>query len=107
MMTLLTAAIGAFEALLFAMMGRILDWLNGSDGKVMMTRYYVPEMTTGTYTASNEEGLGVDIIEAGFAAASPGDAEAIKAIAEVIKESTVCSLAPARIAPACRGVSNE
>ncbi len=41
------------------------------------------------------EKLGVDIIEAGFAAASPGDAEAIRAIAETIKESTVCSLARA------------
>jgi ATP-binding cassette subfamily B multidrug efflux pump len=27
-MTLLTAAIGAFEALLFAMMGRVVDWLS-------------------------------------------------------------------------------
>jgi 2-isopropylmalate synthase len=41
------------------------------------------------------ERLGVDVIEAGFAAASPGDAEAIRAIAEVIQESTVCSLARA------------
>jgi len=41
------------------------------------------------------EKLGVDIIEAGFAAASPGDAESIRAIAEVIKESTICSLARA------------
>jgi len=41
------------------------------------------------------ERLGVDVIEAGFAAASPGDAEAIKAIAGVIKNSTVCSLARA------------
>ena len=41
------------------------------------------------------EKLGVDVIEAGFAAASPGDFEAIKAIAEIIKESTVCSLARA------------
>jgi 2-isopropylmalate synthase len=41
------------------------------------------------------EKLGVDIIEAGFAAASPGDADAIHAIAQVIKESTVCSLARA------------
>ena len=39
------------------------------------------------------ERLGVDIIEAGFAAASPGDAQAIRAIAEVVKDSTVCSLA--------------
>lgn len=41
------------------------------------------------------EKLGVDVIEAGFAAASPGDAESIHAIASVIKQSTVCSLARA------------
>ncbi len=41
------------------------------------------------------ERLRVDIIEAGFAAASPGDFEAVKAIAEVIKDSRVCSLARA------------
>ncbi len=41
------------------------------------------------------EKLGVDVIEAGFAAASPGDFEAVKAIAEVVKESTICSLARA------------
>ena len=33
------------------------------------------------------EKLGVDVIEAGFAAASPGDAEAIKAIAETVADS--------------------
>ena len=41
------------------------------------------------------EKLGVNVIEAGFAAASQGDFEAIHAIAEVIKRSTVCSLARA------------
>ena len=41
------------------------------------------------------EKLGVDIIEAGFAAASPGDFEAIHTIAEIVKDSTVCSLARA------------
>jgi 2-isopropylmalate synthase len=41
------------------------------------------------------EKLGVDVIEAGFAAASPGDADAIHAIAQTIKNSTVCSLARA------------
>ncbi|MEP6344108.1 MAG: 2-isopropylmalate synthase [Maricaulaceae bacterium] len=39
------------------------------------------------------EGLGVDVIEAGFAAASPGDFDAIKTIAETVTDSTVCSLA--------------
>ncbi|MBK1680063.1 2-isopropylmalate synthase [Rhodocyclus tenuis] len=41
------------------------------------------------------ERMRVDVIEAGFAAASPGDFDAIHAIAEIIKDSTVCSLARA------------
>ncbi|MDG1157023.1 MAG: 2-isopropylmalate synthase, partial [Litorivicinaceae bacterium] len=41
------------------------------------------------------ERLRVDVIEAGFAVASPGDFEAVKAVAEAITESTVCSLARA------------
>jgi len=41
------------------------------------------------------EKLRVDIIEAGFAAASPGDFEAINMIAKEIKDSTICSLARA------------
>jgi len=41
------------------------------------------------------ERMRVDVIEAGFAAASPGDFNAIKLIAETVKESTVCSLARA------------
>jgi len=45
--------------------------------------------------ATQLERLGVDVIEAGFAAASPGDFEAINKIAQVVKKSTVCSLARA------------
>ena len=41
------------------------------------------------------ERLRVDVIEAGFAAASPGDFDAIRAVAAVVKDSTVCSLARA------------
>jgi 2-isopropylmalate synthase len=41
------------------------------------------------------ERLRVDVIEAGFAAASQGDFEAVRAIAGVVKDSTVCSLARA------------
>ena len=41
------------------------------------------------------ERLRVDVIEAGFPAASNGDFEAVKAIAETIKESIVCGLARA------------
>ncbi|MDP2811038.1 MAG: 2-isopropylmalate synthase [Rhodocyclaceae bacterium] len=41
------------------------------------------------------ERMRVDVIEAGFPAASPGDFEAVKAVAEAIKDSTVCGLARA------------
>jgi 2-isopropylmalate synthase len=41
------------------------------------------------------EKLRVDVIEAGFAAASPGDFEAIRAVAATVKDSTICSLARA------------
>ena len=41
------------------------------------------------------ERLRVDVIEAGFAASSIGDFEAVKAIADVVKDSTVCSLSRA------------
>jgi 2-isopropylmalate synthase len=39
--------------------------------------------------------LGVDVIEAGFAIASPGDFEAVQAIAEQVKGPVICSLARA------------
>ncbi|MCC7328350.1 MAG: 2-isopropylmalate synthase, partial [Burkholderiales bacterium] len=43
--------------------------------------------------AKQLEKLRVDVIEAGFAASSDGDFEAIKAIAAAVRDSTVCSLA--------------
>ncbi len=55
------------------------------------------------------ERLRVDVIEAGFAASSNGDFEAVRAIAQAIRGSTVCSLARAndrdvsRAAEALRG----
>ena len=45
--------------------------------------------------AKQLEKLGVDIMEAGFAIASPGDFASVKAIATTIKNSTVASLARA------------
>ena len=45
--------------------------------------------------AKQLEVLGVDIMEAGFAAASKGDFESVKKIAETVKNSTVASLARA------------
>jgi len=59
------------------------------------------------------ERMRVDIIEAGFPVASPGDFDAVKAVAEAVRESTVCGLARAvekdidtaaeAIKPAARG----
>jgi 2-isopropylmalate synthase len=57
------------------------------------------------------ERLKVDVIEAGFAASSNGDFEAVQAIANVVKDSTVCSLSRAndrdiaRAAEALQGAS--
>lgn len=58
------------------------------------------------------ERLRVDVIEAGFAASSNGDFEAVKSIADAIKDSTVCSLARAndrdisRAAEALKGANS-
>ncbi|MGH8536722.1 MAG: 2-isopropylmalate synthase, partial [Gammaproteobacteria bacterium] len=41
------------------------------------------------------ERMRVDVIEAGFPVASPGDFEAVHAVAAAVKESTVCALARA------------
>ena len=40
--------------------------------------------------------MGVDVIEAGFPVASPGDFEAVQKIAETIKNSVICGLARAK-----------
>ena len=44
------------------------------------------------------ERMKVDVIEAGFAVASQGDFESVKAIADTVKGSTICSLARAKAA---------
>jgi 2-isopropylmalate synthase len=43
--------------------------------------------------AQTLEELGVDVIEAGFPIASPGDFEAVREVAKVIRRSSVCGLA--------------
>jgi 2-isopropylmalate synthase len=43
------------------------------------------------------ERLGVDVIEAGFAGASPGDLEGVRAVAAAVTAPTVASLARARV----------
>lgn len=43
------------------------------------------------------EGMGVDVIEAGFPIASDGDFEAVKEVSKVVKDSIVCGLARATV----------
>ncbi len=50
------------------------------------------------------ERMRVDVIEAGFPAASNGDFEAVRAIAGVIKDSTVCGLCRANDRDVQRGI---
>src|SRR5512147_403651 len=45
--------------------------------------------------ARHLERMRVDVIEAGFPASSPGDFEAVRAVAGAVKESVVCGLARA------------
>lgn len=45
-----------------------------------------------TDIAKRLEKLGIDVIEAGFAASSPGDFKAVEQIAKTVKNSYVCSL---------------
>jgi 2-isopropylmalate synthase len=47
--------------------------------------------------AQQLERLGVDVIEAGFAGASPGDLEGVRAVAAAVTAPTVASLARARV----------
>lgn len=61
------------------------------------------------------EKMRVDVIEGGFPIASPGDFESVKAIAQLVKDSTICGLARAlekdidraqkRLSPLTLGVS--
>ena len=41
------------------------------------------------------DAMGVDIIEAGFAIASPGDFKAVQEISKIVKRASVCSLSRA------------
>jgi dipeptidyl aminopeptidase/acylaminoacyl peptidase len=43
--------------------GTVVDWMNGTDGMVLMERTNVPERSTGKVTARKEEGLSVERID--------------------------------------------
>ncbi len=62
--------------------------------------------------AKNLEKMKVDVIEAGFPIASQGDFESVKAVADTIKDSTICGLARAldkdihRVGEAIKGANS-
>ncbi|WP_413299815.1 2-isopropylmalate synthase [Bacillus sp. 1P10SD] len=62
--------------------------------------------------AKQLEKAGIDVIEAGFAAASPGDLKAVRAVAEAVKKPIVVSLARTNkedidtVAEALHGINN-
>ncbi len=42
--------------------GRVIDWMAGKDGSVLMERDFVPEITTGSHIRSDRGGLGVELV---------------------------------------------
>ena len=57
--------------------------------------------------AKQLEKLGVNIIEAGFAAASPGDFKAITAVAKTIKKSTISVILNLACPEFSSGIGND
>jgi acetyl esterase/lipase len=43
--------------------GRVIDWTGDGRGTILMTRQFVPEKSTGTHLASNDDGLGVERVD--------------------------------------------
>jgi dipeptidyl aminopeptidase/acylaminoacyl peptidase len=41
----------------------VIDWMTGSEGKLLMEREYVPESVTGHLINRQKEGLGVDLVD--------------------------------------------
>ncbi len=49
----------------------VVDWMDGVDGKLLLSRSNVPELVTGALTARTEEGLGVDLVDTRTGKATP------------------------------------
>ncbi len=43
--------------------GRIIDWMPGKDGVVLISRQYLPDNHTGSLLGSSAQGLGVDLVD--------------------------------------------
>jgi 2-isopropylmalate synthase len=85
--------------------GRIIQWSEVMTERLIIfdTTLRDGEQSPGASMTREEkvriarqlERMRVDVIEAGFPAASPGDFDAVKSVADHIKDSTVCALARA------------
>jgi dienelactone hydrolase len=51
--------------------GDIIDWLSAEDGKVLITRQYVPDERNSSRSGSAQEGLGVERVDTRTASVSP------------------------------------
>lgn len=82
-----------------------MDQKSGGGSKVQTVQIFDTtlrdgEQTPGVNLSTQEkvkialqlERLGVNVIEAGFAAASPGDLEAVREVAKAVKNASICSL---------------
>jgi dipeptidyl aminopeptidase/acylaminoacyl peptidase len=43
--------------------GNVIDWRNGVDGKILMSRTNIPEVGTGTHLGRSDEGLSVVLVD--------------------------------------------
>ncbi|HWU72104.1 MAG TPA: S9 family peptidase [Sphingomonas sp.] len=48
--------------------GELIDWGANGNGAALLTRYYVPEMSTGTLVSNTRQGLGVELVDTNSAA---------------------------------------
>ena len=48
--------------------GELIDWGANGNGSALLTRYYVPEMSTGTLVSNTRQGLGVELVDTNTAA---------------------------------------
>jgi dipeptidyl aminopeptidase/acylaminoacyl peptidase len=48
--------------------GDLIDWGANGSGAALLTRYYVPEMSTGTLVSNTRQGLGVELVDTNTAA---------------------------------------
>ncbi|MES2135598.1 MAG: hypothetical protein V4502_00885 [Pseudomonadota bacterium] len=63
-----------YDAYLRQFDAAVVDWLDGTDGKVLLERHYVPEEgKLGTRLVRQKQGLGVDIVDTKTLSSNPSE----------------------------------